>query len=75
MSRTVVNLTAGPADPEASTIACLVATAAQSAGREVLLFMTKEAVRLGLEGGPESVAAEGPPAPADLSGSSPLRVG
>ena len=68
MGKVVINLTAGPEDPEASTIAYLVGTAAQAAGNTALFFMTKEAVRLGLVGGPESVAPqEGRPALAKLS--------
>lgn len=67
--RAVVNLTAGPEDPESSTIAYLVATAAQAAGRDVLLFMTKEAVRFGLTGGVDAVAADGRPSLASLSAS------
>ncbi|MBA2295234.1 MAG: DsrE family protein [Actinobacteria bacterium] len=67
MSKAVVNLTAGPEDPEAATIAYLVATAGQANGREVLIFATKEAVLLGMTGGPETVAAEGRPALAELA--------
>ncbi|MSO95845.1 MAG: peroxiredoxin [Thermoleophilia bacterium] len=67
MNRVVVNLTAGPADEEASTIAYLVATAAQDAGKDVLFFMTKEAVRLGFEGGTDGVQDEGRPSLAALS--------
>ncbi len=67
MNKVVVNLTAGPEDEEASTIAYLVATAAQDAGKDVLFFMTKEAVRLGLEGGADGVQDEGRPSLAALS--------
>lgn len=68
MGKVVVNLTAGPEDPEAATIAYLVATAAQAAGNDVLVFMTMEAVRLGFPGGPEAVSQqEGRPSFAELS--------
>ena len=67
MNRVVINLTAGPDDEEAATIAYLVATAAQEAGKDVLFFMTKEAVRLGLEGGADGVQDEGRPSLAALS--------
>ena len=68
MGKVVINLTSGPEDPESSTIAYLVGTAAQTTGHTVLFFMTKEAVRLGLTGGPESVPAqEGRPALGELS--------
>ena len=68
MGKVVINLTAGPEDPEASTIAYLVGTAAQAAGNTALVFMTKEAVRLGITGGPEAVARqEGRPSLATLS--------
>ena len=60
MGKVVINLTAGPDDPEATTIAYLVGTAAQTAGNTALFFMTKEAVRLGLVGGPESVVRPRP---------------
>jgi predicted peroxiredoxin len=68
MAKAVINLTAGPEDGEAATIAYLVGTAAQAAGNETLFFMTKEAVRLGFRGGPESVPQESlRPSVAELS--------
>lgn len=67
MNKVVINLTAGPDDGEAATIAYLVGTAAQAAGNEVLFFMTKEAVRFGLEGGVDDVRDEGRPSLAALS--------
>lgn len=39
MSKVVINLTAGPEDGEAATIAYLVGTAAQAAGNDVLFFV------------------------------------
>jgi len=67
MTKVVINLTAGPEDEEASTIAYLVATAAQDAGKDVLFFMTKEAVRLGFEGGADGVQNAGRPSLAALA--------
>ncbi len=67
MGKVVINLTSGPEDPESSTIAYLVGTAAQTAGHAVLFFMTKEAVRFGLVGGTEAVEADGRPRLADLA--------
>ena len=67
MGKVVINLTSGPEDPESSTIAYLVGTAAQTAGHDVLFFMTKEAVRFGLVGGAEAVEAADRPRLADLA--------
>ena len=67
MKKVVINLTVGPEDEEASTIAYLVATAAQDSGKDVLFFMTKEAVRLGFKGGADGVQDEGRPSLAGLS--------
>jgi predicted peroxiredoxin len=63
-SKVVVNLTTGLEDPEKVTVAFLVATAALESGRPVAMFLTKEAVRLALDGIAEGVACEGcPPLP------------
>lgn len=68
MDKVVINLTAGAEDSEAALIAYLVGTAAQAAGKEVIVFMTKEAVRLGVAGGPESVPhQEGRPTLSELA--------
>ena len=67
MGKVVINLTAGPEDGEAATIAYLVGTAAQAAGNDVLFFLTKEAVRLGLDGGVDGVHDAGRPSLAELS--------
>jgi predicted peroxiredoxin len=62
--RVVVNLATGLEDPERVTVAFLVAGAAAAAGREVTMFLTKEAVRLALPGFAEGVACDGcPPLP------------
>ena len=48
--RVLVNLTTGMEDPERVTLAFLVAGAALELGKEVVIFATQEAVRLGLPG-------------------------
>ncbi|SDP19257.1 DsrE/DsrF-like family protein [Nakamurella panacisegetis] len=63
-SRTAVSLTTGMEDPEKVTVAMLVAVGAAEAGRETVMFLTKEAVRLALAGYPVGVACDGcPPLP------------
>ena len=49
-SNVVVNLKTGLEDPESVMIAFLVAGAALDAGKQVAMFLTKEAVRLALDG-------------------------
>lgn len=67
MGKVVLNLTAGLDDPERATIAFLVCTAGQTAGNDVLAFLTMEAVRLGFPGAPESVPQQdGRPSFAEL---------
>jgi predicted peroxiredoxin len=59
--KVVVNLATGLEDAERVTVAFLVATAALEHGKQVTMFLTKEAVRLGLPGYAEGVACEGCP--------------
>ena len=60
--KVVINLTTGHEDADRVTVAFLVATAAQAAGRPVAMFLTKEAVRLGLPGYATAIEiAGGPP--------------
>jgi predicted peroxiredoxin len=59
--KVVVNLATGLEDAERVTVAFLVAGAAAEQGKTVLLFLTKEAVRLALEGGAHAVACDGCP--------------
>ena len=62
--RTAVSLTTGLEDPEKVTVAMLVAVGAAEAGRETVMFLTKEAVRLVIEGHAVGVACDGcPPLP------------
>jgi len=48
--KAVVSLATGLEDTEKVTVAFLVAVGAAEAGRPTLMFLTKEAVRLALEG-------------------------
>lgn len=59
--KVVVNLATGLEDAERVTVAFLVAVAALDQGKQVAMFLTKEAVRLGLEGYGEAVACDGCP--------------
>ena len=62
--KVVVNLATGLEDPERVTVAFLIAGAAATAGKQVTMFLTKEAVRLALPGIAEGVACDGcPPLP------------
>lgn len=63
-AKVVVNLATGLEDPERVTVAFLVGGAAAAAGKEVTMFLTKEAVRLAVPGIAEGVACDGcPPLP------------
>jgi predicted peroxiredoxin len=62
--KVVVNLATGLEDPERVTVAFLVGGAAATAGKQVTMFLTKEAVRLAVGGVAEGVACDGcPPLP------------
>jgi predicted peroxiredoxin len=62
--KVVINLATGMEDPERVMIAFLVAGAAATAGKDVTMFLTKEAVRLAVPGVAVGVACEGcPPLP------------
>ncbi|EHN09001.1 hypothetical protein PAI11_41540 [Patulibacter medicamentivorans] len=63
-SKVLINLATGLEDAERVTVAFLVAGAALERGREVAMFLTKEAVRLAVPGHAEGVACDGcPPLP------------
>lgn len=65
--KAVVNLTTGLEDPEKVTVAFLVAVGAAESGRPTLMFLSKEAVRLAVDGVAVGVACEGcPPLPSLL---------
>jgi predicted peroxiredoxin len=59
--RVVINLATGLEDAERVTVAFLVGGAALEQGKRVAMFLTKEAVRLGLPGYAEATACEGCP--------------
>ena len=60
-NKVVVNLATGLEDPERVLIAFLVAGAAVEQGKQVAMFLTKDAVKLALPGHAEGVACEGCP--------------
>ena len=60
-SKVVVNLATGLEDAERVTVAFLVAGAAVEAGKDVTMFLTKEAVRLASPGFADGVACDGCP--------------
>lgn len=57
----VINLTAGHEDADKVTIAFLIGTAALAKGKRVTMFLTKEAVRIGLPGYAEAIEVAGAP--------------
>ena len=59
--KVVINLATGLEDAERVTVAFLVGGAAVEQGKRVAMFLTKEAVRLGLSGYAEAVACDGCP--------------
>ena len=59
--KVVVNLATGLEDPEWVTVGFLVGGAAAKQGKDVLMFLTKDAVRLALGGTAEGVACDGCP--------------
>jgi len=66
MHKAVVSLNKGLEDAETVTVAFLVAVGAAEQGRQTLMFLTKEAVRLAIEGFAQAVACDGCPPLADL---------
>ena len=66
MSRAAISLTTGLEDAEKVTVALLVAVGAAESGRDTLMFLTKEAARLAVDGVTVGVACEGCPSIADL---------
>src|SRR5437773_11235395 len=64
--KAVISLTTGLEDPEKVTVAFLVSVGAAESGRATLMFLTKEAVRLGLDGVAIGVACDGCPPLGDL---------
>ena len=66
MSRAAISLTTGLEDAEKVTVALLVAVGAAESGRSTLMFLTKEAARLAVDGVAVGFACEGCPSIADL---------
>src|ERR1051325_7714753 len=64
--KAVISLTTGLEDPEKVTVAFLVAVGAAENGRQTVMFLAKEAVRLALGGTAVGVGREGCPPLADL---------
>ena len=64
--KVVINLATGLEDSERVTVAFLVGSAAVDKGKRVAMFLTKEAVRLGVPGYADAVACEGCPPLASL---------
>jgi predicted peroxiredoxin len=64
--KAVISLTTGLEDAEKVTVAMLVAVGAAESGRPTLIFQTKEAVRLALDGVAVGVACDGCPPLPDL---------
>jgi len=65
-NKAAISLTTGLEDAEKVTIALLVAVGAAESGRPTVLFLTKEAVRLALDGTAVGTACDGCPSLPDL---------
>src|ERR1700716_1763116 len=65
-NKAVISLATGLEDSEKVTVALLVAVGAAESGRPTLMFLTKEAVRLTLQGTAIGVACDGCPPIPDL---------
>jgi predicted peroxiredoxin len=66
MTRAAISLTTGLEDPEKVTVALLVAVGAVEGGRDTLMFLTKESVRLATRGYALGTACDGCPTIDDL---------
>ena len=64
--KVVINLMTGHEDAERVTVAFLVATAALTKGKQVAMFLTKEAVRIGTPGYADAIEVAGAPPVARL---------
>ena len=60
-NKAVISLATGLEDPEKVTVAMLTAVGAAEAGRPTLVFLTKESVRLAIEGVAVGTACDGCP--------------
>ena len=59
--KVVINLATGMEDPERVLVAFLVGQAATAKGKQVAMFLTKEAVHVALPGHAQGVACDGCP--------------
>ena len=66
MAKSVISLCTGLEDAEKVTVAFLVAVGAAETGRDTLIFLTKEAVRLAVPGVATGTACDGCPPLVDL---------
>jgi len=66
--KAVINLATGHEDADRVTVAFLVATAGLEAGKQVVMFLTKEAVRLATPGYADAIESAGAPPVAKLFG-------
>jgi predicted peroxiredoxin len=66
MAKAVISLSTGLEDAEKVTVAFLVAVGAAETGRETLIFLPKEAVRLAVPGFAVGTACEGCPPLSEL---------
>ena len=57
--RFCVNLSTGPENVDKATVGFVVANAALASSKDVLVFLTIEAVRLGIVGGADGMHADG----------------
>jgi len=64
--KAVVSLITGLEDPEKVTVAFLTAVGAAESGRPTLMFLTKEATRLAVDGTAVGMACDGCPSVPDL---------
>jgi predicted peroxiredoxin len=64
--KAVINLTTGHEDADRVTVAFLVGTAGLAAGKDVVMFLTKEAVRLATPGYADAIETAGAPPVAKL---------
>jgi predicted peroxiredoxin len=64
--KAVVNLATGHEDADRVTVAFLVGTAGLAAGKDVVMFLTKEAVRLAVPGFADAIESAGAPPVAKL---------
>jgi predicted peroxiredoxin len=60
-SKVVINLTTGHEDADTVTVAFLIATAALAKEKRVVMFLSKEAVRIGLPGYALAIETAGAP--------------